>query len=77
MIRASSLSDADVLEYLEESKREYGFSNVGVLKIPCDVKRFEERMVTDENGSQTSRIITEMRQLDVFKRRPTGLNKPT
>ena len=45
MIKASFLDDANLLEYLEESEREYGFCNSGVLKIPCDAKRFTERML--------------------------------
>ena len=45
MIKASFLNDANLLEYLQESAREYGFRNSGVLKIPCDAKKFEERML--------------------------------
>ena len=56
MIKASFLSDANLLEYLEESAREYGFRNPGVLKIPCDAKRFEERML-GRVGRRSLRIL--------------------
>ena len=56
MIKASFLNDASVSEFLEESAREYGFRNPGVLKIPCDVKRFEERMLA-RVGQRSLRIL--------------------
>ena len=56
MIKASFLNDASVLQYLEESAREYGFRNSGVLKIPCDAKRFEERMLA-RVGRRSLRIL--------------------
>ena len=56
MIKASFLNDANLLEYLEESAREYGYRNSGVLKIPCDAKRFEERMLA-RVGNRSLRIL--------------------
>ncbi|XP_073113421.1 auxin-responsive protein SAUR72-like [Elaeis guineensis] len=56
MIHTTMLGDADLLELLCISAEEYGFSNPGVLKIPYDVKRFEEVMRM-KNKHQTLRIM--------------------
>lgn len=45
MVQTSALCDADFLELLSQTAEEYGFRNQGIIRIHCESKVFEERML--------------------------------
>ncbi|KAG6788817.1 hypothetical protein POTOM_004896 [Populus tomentosa] len=46
IVYTKPLSDADFLELLYKSAKEYGFHNEGIMRIAHEAKDFKERMIT-------------------------------
>ncbi|KAJ8636902.1 hypothetical protein MRB53_011169 [Persea americana] len=46
VVKAKLLNDPMFLELLNQSKREYGYDQQGVLRIPCRVSVFEQVLET-------------------------------
>ncbi|PON62559.1 Small auxin-up RNA [Trema orientale] len=56
MVRTALFGDADFSELLYRSAEEYGFSNEGVLRIPCGAKDFEDWMTKRSSKPKVFRV---------------------
>uniref|UniRef100_A0A1D1YZS1 Auxin-induced protein 10A5 n=1 Tax=Anthurium amnicola TaxID=1678845 RepID=A0A1D1YZS1_9ARAE len=56
MVHTRSFKETELQELLFRSAEEYGYRNDGVLRIPYDTKRFEER-VLGRDGHRGQKVI--------------------
>ncbi|XP_062088455.1 auxin-responsive protein SAUR71-like [Humulus lupulus] len=56
MVRTALFGDAHFSELLYRSAEEYGFSNDGVLRIPCGAKDFEDWITKHSSKSKLFRV---------------------